>query len=528
MSKIIISQVSRNTIKLKLPAELQYYMSLNKSSRFIYINFTQDPANPKNKMLIIKNNYYYSYDRSNYEYLTYVQSKRRTQILINPTIKLRSNRAGISSLYTHNNIDGICDVYNLDYTIYENGSEYCIIAKFKVDKHIDICGNNISGFSKISNNIINKSFDTYSIDNASALDEFYHYVKEENNTITYLTKAKYLQAVVSMIKAGYDNEYANDNVNDFTNYMRTVSYSKFFIKSFKDFDEKKIQAYLEYNKMLNSYDPELFEIVSGEKIEYYYHYNNYFKNSGELGSSCMRNDANQSQIRFYALNNNVSLIVMKPKGLNSILGRALLWTTTDGTKVMDRIYVCDTKLISLFHRYASENGFINIYNHRKWASTGNRDITKMSPAYWENKYDKNFIVDLNYIPSKVTSASYRSQYDLHINRQTSINSPSGLPYLDNFNLLNSETSQLSVSTLKDTFKCPLSGKFVNQDNVLYSLEQVYDINSVRNINGSYQLLPDIVSLDDDDLEEDEWLEELDETEEQVPEITMTNNNNNDF
>ena len=150
----------------------------------------------------------------------------------------------------------------------------------------------------------------------------------------------------------------------------------------------------------------------------------------------------------------------------------------------------------------------------------------MSPAYWENKYDKNFIVDLNYIPSKVTSISYRSQYDLHINRQTSINSLYGLPYLDNFNLLNSETSQLSVLTLKDTFKCPLSGKFVNEDNVLYSLEQVYDINSVRNINGSYQLLPDIVSLEDDDLEEDEWLEELDEIEEQVPEITMTNNNNN--
>ena len=101
-------------------------------------------------------------------------------------------------------------------------------------------------------------------------------MKEENNTITYLTKAKYLQAVINMIKAGYDNEYANDNVDNFTNYMRTVSYSKFFIKSFKDFDEKKIQAYLEYNKMLNSYDPELFEIVNGEKIEYYYPGHAYF------------------------------------------------------------------------------------------------------------------------------------------------------------------------------------------------------------------------------------------------------------
>jgi hypothetical protein len=550
MSKIIITQTSRNQFKIKLPAELQYYISQNKKSKFVYFQIGNDINNESNKIITIRNHYGYC-GHHNRDIRNIVQGYhrgvRRTQILDIPVHTISNINAKFSSVYTHNNISNVCDTYYLDYNIYEeDNGNYCIIAKFNVPMYINIHSNSKSEFSTISNNVIAKSFNNYDVKD-DALDEFYHYVNFENDELTYFTKAKYSQALISMINKGFSNEYAIDNVdNHFSNLTRKTSLTKFLMKSFHNVDEKLIQAHLEYNKMLSTYNPELFSIVKGDDIVKYYHVNNYFKSSGDLGSSCMRNDSNQHQIEFYSKNNNVSLIVMKPEGTDAIIGRALLWTTVDGIRVMDRIYTTDSKLVSLFHRYAAENNFLNIYEYRL-NDSGKPNLTAMSPGHWTTRYKRNFIVDLNYLTKKIEKLSSANKFTLSTSRQTSINSGYDIPYLDNFTLINTATNQISVLPIDGVFICPLSNQPIIIDNFTFINDNVYNGDFVHSRNGNAELIPDIVTLDDDVVnsviktEMDDFIESLEEdddddwedspweeTEEEeiVPEITMTNNNNN--
>jgi hypothetical protein len=554
MGKIIITQTSKNQIRLKLPAELQYYIYQNKKSRWIYFQMGNDINNENNKIIIIKNTYNYcGHHNRDIRFIasSYIKGARRTKVLDMSHYSISSNSAKISSVYTHNNINSVCDTYHLDYNIYEeDDGSYCIIAKFNVSKYIDINSNSISGFNTISYNVIGQSFNNFNTkDDASS--EFYHYVNFHNDELTYFTKAKYIQGLMKMINKGYSNEYASNNIySDCSNLTRKTSLTKFLIKSFDNVDEKVIQAHIEYNKMLDVYNPELFSVVTGEDIVKYYHMDTYFKNSGDLGSSCMRNEANQNQIQFYAKNNNVSLIIMRPEGTDAIIGRALLWTTVDGKKVMDRIYTTDSKLVSLFHRYAAENNFLNIYEYRL-TDSGKPNLTAMSPSNWSIRYKENFIVDLNYLTKKIEELSLVEKFNLCRSRQTSINGPYNIPYLDNFTLINTATNQISVLPIDGVFICPLSNQPITFDNYEYIGDVVYNGQFVhRNKNGVAELKPDIVTLDENDVvnsttvsemndfieslseedpwyeDDDEWTELEEEEEETVPEITMTNNNNN--
>jgi hypothetical protein len=558
MSKIIITQSSRNQFKIKLPAELQYYISQNKKSKFVYFQIGNDINNESNKIITIRNHYgfcgHHNRDIRNIVQ-GYCRGARRTQILDIPVHTISNVSAKFSSVYTHNNISNVCDTYYLDYNIYEeDNGNYCVIAKFNVPMYINIHSNSKSEFSTISNNVIAKSFNSYEVKD-DALEEFYHYVNFENDELTYFTKSKYSQALIKMISEGYTSEYAIDHVQIYcSNLTRKTSLTKFLMRSFHNVDEKLIQAHLEYNKMLSTYNPELFSIVKGEDIVKYYHVNNYFKSSGDLGSSCMRNDSNQHQIEFYAKNNNVSLIVMKPEGTDAIIGRALLWTTVDGTRVMDRIYTTDSKLVSLFHRYAAENNFLNIYEYRI-TDSGKPNLTAMSPGNWSTKYKRNFIVDLNYLTKKIEKLSLTDKFQLSRNRQTSINSGYDIPYLDNFCLINAATNQISVLPIDGVFICPLSNQPITIGNYTFINGDVYNGDFVQCRNdGVAELIPDIVTLDDDvvssttvsemddfieslseeetwyDIDDDEWTEEEPEEEEEevLTEITMTNNNNNEI
>ena len=554
MGKIIINQTSRSQFKLKLPAELQYYIYQNRNSRYVYFNIGSDINNEFNKIITIRNHYSYSghHDRDIRQIVQgYVRSSRRTQILNTPVHIITNTHVKFSSVYTHNNISNVCDTYYLDYKIYEeDNGNYCIIAKFNVPKYININSNSTSGFNTISYDVIGRSFNNYDL-KEDALEEFYHYVSFENDELTYFTKAKYSQALIKLINQGYANDYAIGNVqNHCNNFTRKTSLTKFLMKSFNGVDEKVIQAHLEYNKMLSTYNPELFSIVTGNDIVKYYHVDNYFKSNGDLGTSCMRNDSNQHQIEFYAKNNNVSLIIMRPEGTDGIIGRALLWTTVDGIRVMDRIYTTDSKLVSLFHRYAAENNFLNIYEYRLHDS-GKPNLTAMSPGNWTTKYIRNFIVDLNYLTKKIQKLDLTEQFNLSKTRQTSINSVYDIPYLDNFTLINTITNQISVLPIENVFMCPLSNQPINSDNVLYINGVIYNGDFVHYRNGVAELIPDIVTLDDDVVnsviktemedfieslsEEETWYEEyaeqeglIEEEEIAIPEITMTNNNNNEI
>ena len=106
-----------------------------------------------------------------------------------------------------------------------------------------------------------------------------------------------------------------------------------------------------------------FEIVSGEKIKYWYHENNYASKTGQLGSSCMRHESCQDYFNLYIENPDVcQLLIFKNITGDKIVGRALLWTDVDGKKWIDRIYTIKDSYSSLFNKWAKENGYENIFN----------------------------------------------------------------------------------------------------------------------------------------------------------------------
>jgi hypothetical protein len=101
-----------------------------------------------------------------------------------------------------------------------------------------------------------------------------------------------------------------------------------------------------------------FHSIKGQEIGHWYHYSNYKERSGSLGSSCMSN-VNPDYFDIYISNPDVcELVILKSEEDDSlIVGRALLWTLSDGKKFMDRIYTIKDSDVQLFRDWAKENGW---------------------------------------------------------------------------------------------------------------------------------------------------------------------------
>jgi hypothetical protein len=136
---------------------------------------------------------------------------------------------------------------------------------------------------------------------------------------------------------------------------------------------------IELNDFIDKYKSEMkelkekfkrFEIVKGNDIKFWYLQDRYEKrDSGSLGSSCMRYSKAQKFFDIYTQNDDVvSLIILKSRNdPDKIMGRALLWDATfinrtDLTedadiKFMDKIYVNDYSDENFFIKFARSNGF---------------------------------------------------------------------------------------------------------------------------------------------------------------------------
>ena len=102
-----------------------------------------------------------------------------------------------------------------------------------------------------------------------------------------------------------------------------------------------------------------FQILKGEDIRKYYHFEKYENDKGTLGSSCMRYARCQSYLDIYVNNpEQCNLVVlMSDDKDDSICGRAILWTDKDGKRIMDRIYTNRTQDEQLFKEFAKREGF---------------------------------------------------------------------------------------------------------------------------------------------------------------------------
>ena len=104
-----------------------------------------------------------------------------------------------------------------------------------------------------------------------------------------------------------------------------------------------------------------FELVKGDDIIYWYNYNQYADGGGTLADSCMRHNKCSKFLKFYANNENVSLLILKDELDDSkIRGRALVWKLDNpsGRYFMDRIFYTTDYIIDLFKQHAGKNGWI--------------------------------------------------------------------------------------------------------------------------------------------------------------------------
>ena len=109
---------------------------------------------------------------------------------------------------------------------------------------------------------------------------------------------------------------------------------------------------------------EKFVLVKGEDIRYWYLEDRYEEVSGQLGNSCMRHERCQKYLDIYVQNlESCSLLILKGKDPDKIVGRALIWTLHDGSgvagkKFMDRIYTIKDSDRLLFEAYAKEHDIL--------------------------------------------------------------------------------------------------------------------------------------------------------------------------
>jgi hypothetical protein len=201
---------------------------------------------------------------------------------------------------------------------------------------------------------------------------------------------------------------------------------------------------------------------------------------------------------------------MKAGQTDSIMARALLVTAVDGTVFMDRVYTVDTKLISLFHRYAKENNIKNIYELRRWAGNTQKNLMSQGPSNWTKVYFENYTVDLDWIPSAIMGAHKAARYRASLNQNSNITSGYDLPYIDNFQYINAFTMQASVNPLNFFTNCDLSDELIDNNEVYYYNSKVYDRRFVDiPYDGKPTLKVDTVTLDlsdtlqasDDDIDE---------------------------
>ena len=392
----------------------------------------------------------------------------------------------------------ICEKIELDYTIYQNPDGQIVISAAMYVGNLPLNRNEhkvrvsktalYSELHRMVPNINSHRF--YSAVNE--VGEIYYFKHIDENNIVYVTKEKYAYAV------------ANGISEDSTSYHRIMGIGKFFKDHLPEVSEATVNAYIEYNKMLTCFDSNLFSVVTGDDIIKYYLKDSYFRMTGELGNSCMRDSSKSHVIKFYTKNSNFRLLIMKAGQTDSIMARALLVTTTDGTVFMDRIYSVDTKLITLFHRYAKENDIKNIYEYRKSCNKP-KNLLTMGPGNWTKEYDDNYKVALDWIPSAIDKQTYAVRYQVAIMQQSSISSNYDVPYIDNFQYINAFTKQASVNELNFFTACELSGELVDNNHVYYDNGKVYDR---RFVNAGYGIEPtlkiDTVTLEssDDDIDED--------------------------
>lgn len=113
-----------------------------------------------------------------------------------------------------------------------------------------------------------------------------------------------------------------------------------------------------YNNFISYQSDDYIKIttVSGDDILEGYKRENYHNSKSSLGGSCMTDKLDY--LKLYTQNPEVvSMMIIKT--FDKIVGRCLIWTTTNGDKVMDKRYTCYDWVISKFDSIQKEMKFLD-------------------------------------------------------------------------------------------------------------------------------------------------------------------------
>ena len=190
-----------------------------------------------------------------------------------------------------------------------------------------------------------------------------------------------------------------------------VKPGSFVTKLFKDIPSKEVEKFSNLYRSQANKPSFSFNVVKGEAIREYYHFESYAFERGSLGASCMKHENCQDYMNIYVDNREqVKMLVMLNQD-NRLIGRALLWDF-DSYKIMDRIYTtCDEDLQFFFKKWATDNGYL-YKSEQNWFNT----------LFFEQIGQKRQELKLSI---KLTHNGYRRY-----------------PYMDTFKFINYETGEL--------------------------------------------------------------------------------------
>jgi hypothetical protein len=109
-------------------------------------------------------------------------------------------------------------------------------------------------------------------------------------------------------------------------------------KALEELTDKDWEAFASRIKGAAEADKLTIELVTGDDIRYWYDGDHYQSGSGDLDNSCMRYDECQTYFGIYTDNPDQCALLTARNGGNRLVGRTLIWTTTEGKRVHDRVY----------------------------------------------------------------------------------------------------------------------------------------------------------------------------------------------
>ena len=127
----------------------------------------------------------------------------------------------------------------------------------------------------------------------------------------------------------------------------------------------KFKAYIDFQTTKK----DRFEVVQGEEIRKWYDEDTYEDAEHHLNNSCMRYSRCQRYLDIYVENpNQVTMVIMKGKDPDKIIGRALIWKLKDGNYYLDRPYANNDEDINLFKQWGRDKGYVvygDGYKHKE-------------------------------------------------------------------------------------------------------------------------------------------------------------------